>query len=205
MADWNFEDFLRRLEAIKGVESFEELVEQVPGLAQILEDVDFRLEELDPIERILRSMTQEERLKPEMLEGDEGPERRERIAADSGSTVEAVDSLIDQFQRLRAMLLDKSPEEVLRDTIQKHHPKMEDWQISPDAWKGGESAEYEVEITSEEKVVEKRSPRPLDFSEHVDLLLRKIAALGLVSLTDVEREFLDRASARYRNRHERGA
>jgi hypothetical protein len=203
MSDWNFEDFLRRLEAIKGVESFEELVKRVPGLAQILQDVDFRLEELDPIERILRSMTREERLNPELLDGPEGPTRRKRVADDSGSTVEAVDSLIEQFQRLRTMLLDKSPEEVLRDTIKKHQPQFEDWQTPPDAWKGDETAELEVPDV-EDVEAEPEKPQSLPFNEQVDLLLRKIAALGMPSLTDVERQFLDEASERYRNRREGG-
>ena len=95
MSNWNYEDFLHRLEAIKGIE-----FKQVPGLAQILDAVGFRIEELDRVEQILRSMTQQERLNPNLLQGEEGQVRRDRIAQDAESTREAVDSLIDQFQRL---------------------------------------------------------------------------------------------------------
>jgi hypothetical protein len=199
MSDWNFEDFLRRLEAIKGVDSLEELVRRVPGLAHLLADVDFRLEELDPIERILRAMTREERLNPQLFDGPEGQERRQRVADDSGSTVESVNGLIEQFSRLRSMLRDKSPEEVLRDTIQKQQPQLEEWQTPADAWTG-DGEDFDDDEDEDEDV----EPAPVPFGEQVDLLLRKIAALGMDSLTDVEREFLDEASQRYRNRRERG-
>ena len=43
MAEWNFEEFLQRLEAIKGLDSLDELVSQIPNLGGILKQVDFRL------------------------------------------------------------------------------------------------------------------------------------------------------------------
>jgi predicted Zn-dependent protease with MMP-like domain len=209
MADWNFEDFLRRLKAIKGVASFEELIEQVPGLAQILSEVDFQIEELDPIETILRSMTLEERLNPDMLSDEHGPERRERIARDSGSTPEAVESLIDQFQRLRAMLQDKTPEEVLRETIQQQQPELEDWQGAPDAWKSKTEPPADGVFTVKIVPEDEASGEPVGaahavgFELNVDDLLRKIAAEGMAALTADERTFLDEASQRFRNRRER--
>lgn len=206
MANWNFEDFLRRLEAIKGIGSLDELVDHVPGLGQILRDVDFKLEELDPIERILRAMTLEERLRPELLDGDNGDERRDRIANQSDSTRESVDSLISQFQRLRTMLRNQTPEDVLRDTIQEQTGESgrEAWQSSPDAWRGVEPGFTPIvdendDPTEEETVTE----HVLTNSERVDDLLRKISATGMVSLSDEERDFLNQASQTYRNRRER--
>lgn len=195
MADWNFEDFLRRLESIKGIGSLDELARQVPGLREVLRDVDFRLEELDPIERILRAMTLEERLHPDLLEGEGGSERRQRIADDSESPLESVESLISQFNRLRAMLRERSPEEVLREAIEEHQRQAgaEPWQQTPD-WRGEPGEPEEPAPTT---------PAELPWTERVDMLLRKIAAAGMASLSEQERAFLDEASQRYRNRRQR--
>jgi hypothetical protein len=199
MADWNFEDFLRRLEAIKGIGSLDELVARVPGLGKMLREVDFRLEELDPIERILRAMTPQERVQPELLEGDAGLRRRERIAASSGSSLEAVDSLIAQFQELRTKLAEQSPEEVLQDAIeQQTGEELADWQTPAEAWKGDEHVAKIVDIIDEED--EPQAPAQVDWTAQVDQLLRKIAESGMLSLTAEERAFLDEASQRYRNR-----
>lgn len=203
MANWNFEDFLRRLEAIKGIGSIDELVEHVPGLGQILREVDFKLEELDPIERMLRAMTLEERLRPELLDGDNGDERRDRIASDSESTRESVDSLIAQFQKLRDLLRERSPEDVLRDTIQQQQQQEgnEAWQTPADAWKGEEDfpIKDENEITDELEIEEEPV---LTVSERLDEILRKISASGMPSLNEEEQEFLAQASETYRNRRE---
>ena len=82
MGDLNFDDFLRRLEAIKHMGSIEDLVEHVSDeLAEFVRDVDFSFEDLEPIERILRAMTSEERFNPDLLTAKSGLSRRERIAA----------------------------------------------------------------------------------------------------------------------------
>lgn len=196
MANWNFEDFLRRLEALKGLESLDELVQQVPGLGAILEDVDFRLEDLEPIERILRAMSREERLDPELLEGDEGLARRQRIASDSDTSLDAVDSLIWQFRNLCDMLEAMSPEDVTQELLQSAQPQLEPWQTSPDAWKAG--AEPITETTAADDPIAREEREMAQLREQVDLLLTKISSLGMEALTASERAFLDQASARFR-------
>ena len=52
------------------------------------------------IEAIIRSMTVEERLRPEIIDGS----RKRRIAAGSGTTVQDVNKLLKQFSQTRQML-----------------------------------------------------------------------------------------------------
>lgn len=213
MPAWNFEDFLRRLEAIKEIGSLEELVEQVPGLAAILEQVDFRLEELEPIEGILRAMTLDERLHPQLLEGEAGRARRERIATTARTTIGAVDDLLDQFHELRA-LLEKAanPEEVTDEVLKQIQPELEDWQTSPDAWKGepqgepqagwqvGEGVALPVTDESEVEELEPVDAEEAEFQGRLDGILRRLSSVGMEGLTPEERAFLQQASARLRAR-----
>lgn len=204
MSNWNFDDFLRRLEAIKGMGSLEELLAQVPGLSSILRDVDFDFADLEPIEQILRAMTMEERLNPGLLEGEDGLWRRERIAENSETSVEAVDSLIWQFRSLCQMLEAMSPEEVTQELMKSMDPGLEDWQQSPDAWKGdGELPAIRISEPGHEDD-EASHERPSDWltrealNRRLDEILRKIGADGMDSLSPAEKAFLDVASQRLR-------
>ncbi|HBP17730.1 MAG TPA: hypothetical protein DEA08_08050 [Planctomycetes bacterium] len=194
---WNFDDFLRRLEAIKGMGSLEDLLDQVPGLGAVLREVDFKLDDLEPIENILRAMTLDERLDPRLLEGESGLERRQRIAERAGTTVEAVESLIWQFNSLMKMLENMSPDEVTQELIQDSTPERETWQVSPDAWKAS-FEEDESDWLEHEEDSEGESPAALE--ERLDEILRKIGREGMDALSDAEREFLDASSKRLRDR-----
>jgi len=194
MAKWNFEELLQRLQAIKGTGLPDDLEERVPGLAAILRQVDFRVEELEPIEKILRAMTREERLHPELLEDEPGLPNRERVARDSGTSLDEVEALISQFRTLCEMLESMSPEEVTQE-LMGDLPKLEPWQESADAWKSDVAPE-DAEPDPEEAAARER--RALD--ARVDDLLRRIAGGGMEALTPDERVFLDEASRRYRER-----
>jgi len=191
MANWNFEDFLQRLEALKELDSLDELVDEVPGLTAFLQAVDFQVEDLEPIERILRAMTREERMDPTLLDGDGGAARRERIAASAGVSRSEVDSLIDEFQSLCGMLEDMSPDEVRRELMEQAGPGLEPWQTAPDAWKADGVAAAGAADDADDGAMDLLRQR-------VDLLLAKISATGLDSLSPPERAFLDHASARFR-------
>ena len=56
--------------------------------------------ELDRLEAIILSMTPEERRAPQLIDGS----RRKRIAAGSGTTVQAVNQLVKQFGQMRKMM-----------------------------------------------------------------------------------------------------
>jgi signal recognition particle subunit SRP54 len=78
------------------------LMKMVPGMGgamkQAAGEVDER--ELDRLEAIILSMTPEERAHPEIIKG----RRRARIAAGSGTTVQAVNQLVKQFAQMRKVM-----------------------------------------------------------------------------------------------------
>ncbi|MGE0710353.1 MAG: hypothetical protein AB7N76_26305 [Planctomycetota bacterium] len=208
MASWNFEDFLRRLEDIKG-RSLEDILDHLPDLGALLREMDFRLDDLEPIEKILRAMTHEERVTPRLLEGEAGRRRRERIAGEAGTTVEAVDSFIWQFNNLVQMLEKMSPDEVTQELLSEVQPEGETWQVSPDAWKQGmEEGEPELvneEDEQDEEELERARARASEeqLDRQLDDLLRKIARDGMSSLNAGERAFLEASSLRLRQRSAR--
>ena len=203
MAKWNFEDFLRRLEEIRRLgPSLEGLEERIPGLGALLRQSEFRMEELAPIEAILRAMTVEERLRPELLDGEPGLARRERIATHSGTSLEEVDSLIWQFHMLSQMLEEMSPEEVTQSLMEGLQPEAEAWQTPADAWKQGASEPSSAVGTPlpAEQPSSATQRLQVAIDARVDDLLRKISRSGMASLSVEERRFLDEASRRYREK-----
>jgi signal peptide binding protein len=214
---WTYDDFLRRLEAIRNFGTFEELANRIPGMDALLRDMDVDIRgQLEPIERILRAMTAEERLQPELIEGVDGHERRESIAERAGTTLGAVESLVSQFQRLREMLAERSLDEVTRELMDEAAPKREPWQESAEAWKAPSDEDEEDEDLAElEQLLDAELESDLEEDElldedlsdgaeeevaqltgpRLDELLRKISASGYDSLTPSERDDLERASA----------
>jgi len=206
---WTYEDFLQTLEAIRTFGSLEDLVERIPGMEALLRDAEMDLAgQLEPIERILRAMTPEERARPELLEGEEGPERRMAIAERAGTSLGAVEGLILQFQRLRDMLQSSSLEDVTRELMDEATPQREAWQESSEAWKqpsGADDEEWEDEDELLEELegvllVEAQQEQTDLTGARLDELLRKISASGLDSLSPSERDELERASSLLRER-----
>ena len=74
----------------------------LPGFGQLkqLKNVQVDDRELDRLEAIVTSMTLEERRSPQMIDGS----RRKRIAAGSGTTVQAVNQLVKQFGQMQKMM-----------------------------------------------------------------------------------------------------
>lgn len=67
----------------------------MPDMEEALEG-----DQLKRIEAIILSMTLEERHNPDLINGS----RRRRIARGSGSTIQAVNQLLDQFHEMRNMM-----------------------------------------------------------------------------------------------------
>ena len=74
----------------------------LPGFGQLkqLKNAKIDERELDRIEAIVTSMTLEERRRPQIINGS----RRKRIAAGSGTSVQAVNQLIKQFAQMQKMM-----------------------------------------------------------------------------------------------------
>ncbi len=101
-AQFNFEDFLEQLQAIKKMGPLSQLLGMVPGLSQVTKDMpsDVTDKQMKRIEAIIHSMTREERQRPDVLNGA----RRKRIATGSGTSVQEVNQLMSQFKQMQRMM-----------------------------------------------------------------------------------------------------
>lgn len=100
--DFTLEDFLSQMQQIKRLGPIGQLLEMIPGMNKMTKDVDMSNAEKDMkrIEAIIQSMTRQERQNPKIIKAN----RKRRIAAGSGTTVQDVNSLLKQFQEMRKMM-----------------------------------------------------------------------------------------------------
>jgi signal recognition particle subunit SRP54 len=98
---FDLEDFLDQLKKIRKMGPLTSLLGMIPGLAgQQMRNLKVDEKEFDRIEAIILSMTQEERRRPDIVNG----RRRKRIANGSGTSVQQVSQLIKQFGEMRKMM-----------------------------------------------------------------------------------------------------
>jgi signal recognition particle subunit SRP54 len=98
---FGLDDFLEQLAAIRRMGPLTSLLGMIPGLGGAqLQNVKVDERELDRLEAIVRSMTPEERRRPELIKGS----RRLRIAQGSGTSVQQVSRLVKQFDQMRAVM-----------------------------------------------------------------------------------------------------
>jgi len=98
---FTLDDYLEQFQQIKNMGSLDQLVGMMPGLKPgALKDAKVDEKMVARTEAIIKSMTREERAKPEIL----GASRKKRIAAGSGTTVEEVNKLLKQFDQLTKMM-----------------------------------------------------------------------------------------------------
>ena len=89
---YNYNDLLKQFKMIKRMGSLSKILGFIPGLGQMkdaLNNVDDRA--FDKIEAIIYSMTEKERLHPELIDRDF--KRRDRIAKGSGRSIQEVNKL----------------------------------------------------------------------------------------------------------------
>jgi len=99
----NLEDYLGQLQQLKKMGSLDSLLKMMPGMGQ-LKGLQVDESELGKIEAIIRSMTPEERRRPEILNAS----RRNRIAKGSGTPVQAVNKLLKGFEQAKKMMKNMS-------------------------------------------------------------------------------------------------
>ncbi|MDQ1629089.1 MAG: signal recognition particle subunit [Actinomycetota bacterium] len=99
--DFTFEDFLAQMESMRKMGSMSKLLGMLPGMGQMreqIENIDER--EIDRVTAIIQSMTPQERRDHRILNGS----RRSRIARGSGSSVSAVNGLVERFVEAQKMM-----------------------------------------------------------------------------------------------------
>lgn len=97
---FDFDDFLSQLEQIKKMGNIKDLVGMIPGMGKAMKGVDIDDDSFKPIEAMIKSMTPKERGTPDIINGN----RRKRIAAGSGTSVQQVNNLLKQFGDMRKMM-----------------------------------------------------------------------------------------------------
>ncbi len=98
--EFTLEDFYDQLQQLKKMGPLEQLLGMIPGMGKQLRNVQVDEKALVRIEAIINSMTPEERRNPRIINGS----RRKRIARGSGTRVQDVNQLLNQFEQMRKMI-----------------------------------------------------------------------------------------------------
>lgn len=98
--EFDLNDFLSQLEQIKKMGNMKDIMGMIPGMGKAMKNVDLDDDSFKPVEAIIRSMTDMERIKPDVINGS----RKKRIANGSGTSVQEVNNLLKQFGDMRKMM-----------------------------------------------------------------------------------------------------
>ena len=100
-SEFTLEDFLQQMREMRKMGPLGELVKMIPGMPKIgAEEVVGGEEQMKQTEAIILSMTPRERTRPQILNAS----RRRRIAAGSGTSVQAVNRLMRDFEGMQKMI-----------------------------------------------------------------------------------------------------
>lgn len=98
--EFTLDDFLEQMQSLKKMGPLGGLLGMMPGMPKELKNAQIGDDDLKPVEAIIRSMTREERRKPEIINGS----RRQRIANGSGRSIAEVNRLVKQFSEMQKMM-----------------------------------------------------------------------------------------------------
>ncbi|UAC49385.1 signal recognition particle protein [Bacillus aquiflavi] len=101
-ASFSFDDFLDQLGQVRKMGPLDELLKMMPGANKIkgLNNIQIDDKQLAHVEAIIKSMTKDEKLHPEIINAS----RRKRIAKGSGRTIQEVNRLLKQFEEMKKMM-----------------------------------------------------------------------------------------------------
>jgi len=103
-ARFDLEDFLEQMQQLKKMGPLQQIMEMIPGMGNVAKMPEMNEaateKQLKRIEAMIRSMTPEERQNPNIIEG----RRKRRIAAGSGTTVQEVNALLNQFRQMQKLM-----------------------------------------------------------------------------------------------------
>lgn len=98
---FDFNDFLSQISQMRNMGPLEDLLKMIPGVnAKALKGMNFDTKAIDRIEAIIRSMTNDEREKPNIIDNS----RKKRIANGSGTNIGEVNKLLKQFDDTKKMM-----------------------------------------------------------------------------------------------------
>ncbi len=99
---FDFEDYLEQIQQMRRLGPLDQILGMIPGLGggKALKNLEVDEKQIAHVEAIIRSMTAEERRDPVVLNGS----RRKRIALGSGTSVQEVNRLLNQYEQMRKMM-----------------------------------------------------------------------------------------------------
>jgi signal recognition particle subunit SRP54 len=97
---FTLDDFLEQMQQVRSMGPLQSILKMLPGVGQQLGALKVDDRELDRLQAIITSMTPAERANPKIINGS----RRRRIAAGSGTNVQAVSQLIKQFSQMQKIM-----------------------------------------------------------------------------------------------------
>ena len=98
---FDLEDFLSTMKQIKKLGPLENLLKLLPGAKKMgISDLKIDPKQMAHIEAIVLSMTPKERRNPDIIKAS----RKTRIAAGSGTSVQEVNRLLQQFEQMKKMM-----------------------------------------------------------------------------------------------------
>ena len=99
-SQFDLEDFLGQLKALKKMGPLESILGMIPGLGAQIGNMDIDPSRMGKVEAFIYSMTIRERRNPKIIDGS----RRKRISLGSGTTVTEVNQLLKQFFAMSKMI-----------------------------------------------------------------------------------------------------
>jgi signal recognition particle subunit SRP54 len=99
-AEFDLEDFLEQLRQIRKMGPLDQLLGMIPGMGKQLKGLQVEERDMKRTEAIICSMTPEERHRPHLINGS----RRRRIAMGSGTRVQDVNQLLNQYDQIKIMM-----------------------------------------------------------------------------------------------------
>jgi len=97
---FTFEDFLKQLGMVEKMGGLKSILKLMPGMGDMVKDMDFDGSEIRRIRGMIHSMTLEERQNPDMIDGS----RRKRIANGSASSPQDINDLLKQYREMKGMV-----------------------------------------------------------------------------------------------------
>jgi len=97
---FNFDDFMRSLNMIRKMGPLKKVMGMLPGMGQMMKEVDLDDGHFQRVEAIILSMTPQERRHPELID----MERRRRIARGSGNELQGVHDMLKQFKMMQGLM-----------------------------------------------------------------------------------------------------
>jgi len=101
--EFDLSDYLTSLRQLQKMGPLNQLLDMVPGVRSAgMGNVEVDPSQISRVEAVILSMTLEERMRPELMNGS----RRLRVARGSGTSVQEVNRLLNQFKGMKKLFRD---------------------------------------------------------------------------------------------------